>query len=46
MIYYIDLQKIYNCQSISVFPSARKMALVFEKCLQPKKPLLADNGEG
>ena len=32
------------CQSISALPKLIKISLVFEKGLDPKNPLLADNG--
>ena len=37
---------IYKDQSIGVSPFFNKNSLHLEKCLQPKKPLYADNGLG
>ena len=34
------------CQSIGALPKLIKISLVFEKGLDPKNPLLADNGLG
>src|ERR1700753_221008 len=36
----------YSDQSMGSMPLLTRKALVFEKCLQPKKPLSAEKGEG
>ena len=37
---------VNNFQSIGEIPRLVKSSFVFEKCLQPKKPLSAEKGEG
>lgn len=42
-----ELQDPYRAlQSISCFPDFFRNSFVLEKCLQPKKPLCTERGEG